>query len=335
VSSDPGDDSISGQIAYVSGLEDPQIFLLDLQTGESQQLTDLRLEDAELTGEGPLRPALSCGFGPYSLTWSPDGSRLAFTYGSCDTVVFVLDLDGEIRRIGDGRSPTWSPDGSRLLYAANVPYQPCAGCQDPGAPGELELRIADVDGGWLPQPFTADGSTSLAGGPLYSPDGSVLAFSAPPQGAAQDVFSATYLIDADGSGVNHVADGGYPTGWLPDGRLLVSREEDQSIHAVDIETGESEQIGAPQTTSVSPDGTRSLVSTSDPVTGASGLRLVTGDGEIIGDTLGSFGAWAPNSGAFAVFGNDGGLHLVSRDGELLASYEVGASGGPAAWRPGS
>ncbi len=331
---EPSGAPTGGMIAYVAGMNDPQIHLLDLATGESRQLTNLQPEDAELTGEGPLRPVLSCGFGPYSLTWSPDGSLLAFTYGSCDTVVFVVDLEGATRRIGDGRSPAWSPDGSQLLYAANVPYMPCAGCQDPGAPGELELRTLDVAGG-EPTPFTADGSTALAGGPHYSPDGALIAFSGPPQGEDPSVFGATYVIGVDGSGARLVADGGYPTGWLPDGRILISRESDGSVHALDLESGESAQVGAAQTTSVSPDGTRSVAWTSDPVSGASGLQLLTNDGEILGETGGSFGAWAPDSSAFAVFGSDAGLHLVSRDGETLASYEIGPWGGAAAWRPGS
>ena len=70
---------LDGQIAYVGGA-DPQIHLLDLASGESLQLTHLRPEHAELTGVGPMRPALSCFFGPSGLRWSPDGERLAFSY---------------------------------------------------------------------------------------------------------------------------------------------------------------------------------------------------------------------------------------------------------------
>src|SRR5687768_12535691 len=46
-----------GQLAYVAG-DDPQIFVLDLATGESRQLTHLTADDAALTGFGPVRPAV-------------------------------------------------------------------------------------------------------------------------------------------------------------------------------------------------------------------------------------------------------------------------------------
>ena len=326
---------LRGQIAYAAGMEDPQIFLLDLATGESRQLTNLRPEDAELTGIGPLRPALSCGFGPTAPAWSPDGTELAFAYGSCDSVVLLVNTEGDLRRVGDGRSPTWSPDGHHLLYAANVPYMPCgAGCQEIGA-GIHELRIVDVAGGGDPSPFTADGSTSLAGGPRYSPDGTLIAFSGPPRGGDPEVFGATYLIGADGSGASLVANGGYPTGWIGDGRLLITRERDGSVHAVDIESGESNQLSGEQTASVSPDGTRVLAWTSDPVTGNSGLRLLTGNGEPLAELPGTFGAWHPDSTAFAAFAPDGSLQLVSSSGDLLASFEIRPGGLWAAWRPGS
>lgn len=65
-----------------------------------------------------------------------------------------------------------------------------------------------------------------------------------------------------------MADGAWPAGWLADGRLLVVDEDTSELHAIDLEAGESERLGAMQGPgSASPDGELVLQSISDPVTG--------------------------------------------------------------------
>jgi Tol biopolymer transport system component len=62
--------------------------------------------------------------GGWSLVWSPDGSRLAFSdwgfFGNRPGQVFVINADGsgltQITKDGDNRWPTWSPDGSRIAF---------------------------------------------------------------------------------------------------------------------------------------------------------------------------------------------------------------------------
>ena len=67
--------------------------------------------------------------GEGSATWSPDGSRLAFTArreGDEAAQVYVLNLrdGGEAERITNlqlgARAPKWSPDGKQLLFVSNV-----------------------------------------------------------------------------------------------------------------------------------------------------------------------------------------------------------------------
>ena len=62
-------------------------------------------------------------------TWSPDGSRLAFSArrdGDEATQVYVLNLEtgGEAERITQlstgARGPQWSPDGERILFSSDV-----------------------------------------------------------------------------------------------------------------------------------------------------------------------------------------------------------------------
>ena len=332
---------LPGQLAYVAGA-DPQIHLLDLATGEVRQLTELRPEHADLTSSGPMRPALSCGFGPYSLTWSPDGRHLAFSYGSCDSVVYVVDLDGNLRRIGDGRGPAWSPDGSRLLHAPNIPYSPCgAGCQgEPPEPSAWDIRIIRLADEGESRPLTDDGSTSGAGSVTWSPDGSTIAYSAPPPGGAgqQGIFGATYLIDAVGGEPRFVGNGIWPQRWHPDGRLLVTREEDSSVLAIDLVTGDSSVFAPPQTSSISGDGSLIVAWVTDPVSGESTSQLLDAGGDVLASIRGEAVAWAPDSSALAALDRTASAILIlGRNGSLLASYrvELHGGGGSGSWRPGS
>jgi Tol biopolymer transport system component len=329
----------AGQLAYVSGV-DPQIHLLDLATGESRQLTHLLPEHAELTALGLMRPALTCGFGPYGLTWSPDGDMLAFSYGSCDSVVYVVDLEGELRRIGDGRAPAWSPDGTRLVHAVNVPWSPCgAGCQPEPDPGEWDLRIIDLSQEGESEPLTVDGSTAAAGSPTWSRDGSTIAYNAPPPadpGQQEIVFSATYVIDGSGGGRRLVRVGTYPIGWHPDGRLLIQGEDDSSVHTIDLATGDSAPIAPAQTSTVSPDTSLFVTWAVDPVTAGTRSILVDSEGRTLADFRGHAMAWAPDSSLLAALDGTSML-IVGRDGSLLATFpiEQGGGGGSAAWRPGT
>jgi Tol biopolymer transport system component len=64
------------------------------------------------------------------VTWSPDGSRIAFDswtgHNSAD--IFVANLDGSNRKVltvfpTDDTAPVWSPDGTRILFCAEVDYE--------------------------------------------------------------------------------------------------------------------------------------------------------------------------------------------------------------------
>lgn len=339
-----GEAGLQGQLAYVAG-EDPQIHLLDLGTGESRQLTHLGPEDAELRAEGPMRPVLSCAFGPGSLAWSPDGSQLAFTYGGCDGVVYLTDVDGALTRIADGRSPAWSPDGGRLVFAPNIPFCPdVRGCGVPPEPGAWSLQVVDVEAGDAPVPLSLDRMTISGGQPAYSPDGSLIAFTGPmPEGEADaEVFSGAYVMAADGTNSRLVARGAWSPGWLLDGRMLIVDVQTGDLHAYDLETTEAEALGGDAGPAVAaPDGSRLLLTASDPMSGASGVQMVTLDGERLAQLEGYPAAWAPDSRAAAIVESDEAgtaLVFVGRDGETLGRYDLPDAVNvfsTAAWRPGT
>lgn len=333
---------LEGLIAYAAGM-DPQIHLLDLATGESRQLTDLTAEDAALSASPGLIPAVSCGFGPNGLTWSPDGALLAFSYGGCEGVVHVVDLEGTVRRIGDGNAPSWSPDGSSLAFAPNVPFAPCGpGCLDP-ALGPWEILVADPAGEADPTPLTANGGTFTAGGPRWSPDGSLVAFSGPSPDAdpALNRFSAAYVIGADGSGQRLVANGAFPSGWMHDGRLLCVEESTGRFFAVDVDTGDGVPIAEGAFDVVpSPDGSLLLEVAFDAATGENSVHVrPSAGGDVVASVPGSAAAWAPDGSAFLatrISGLGSAIAVHAADGTELGVYPTTGLIGPdqrAVWRP--
>jgi dipeptidyl aminopeptidase/acylaminoacyl peptidase len=333
---------LHGQLAYVAG-EDPQIHLLDIATGESRQLTQLRPEHAELTAEGRMRPVVSCGFGPGTLAWSPDGSQLAFSYGGCETVLYTVDLEGELTRIADGRSPAWSPDGRRLVFQPTVPFCMGADCGEPPHPGAWSLQVIDFVAGTQPEPLSLEPAAISAGQPAFSPDGTLIAFTAPlPQEEADpETFGAAYVMRADGSDPRLMARGAWSPGWLADGRLLIVEERTGDVHAIDLDTADGTALGGDAGPAVaSPDGTRLLLTHSDPATGGFSTRLTTLDGEALAELAGSPVAWAPDSSAAVVLevdDPDAALVFVGRDGQSLGRFSLpsAVNASFAAWRPGS
>lgn len=146
------------RIAYASdeaGTAD--LYVLDVVTGSAQRVTSL--------AGAEVAPA-----------WSPDGQRLAFQ----DQVgaTHVLDLaSGAVRQVvaplfAPGR-PSWSADGRTLALAALRPYTRRF------REGTSQILTVDVESGATryqePAPFESL-STRGDDGPVWSPDGTALAF---------------------------------------------------------------------------------------------------------------------------------------------------------------
>jgi Tol biopolymer transport system component len=95
------------QIAFVASVATP-----DTEIGT------LGLADITIPGDSAA-PA-GCTFqDAHSVSWSPDGSRLAVAAGG----IFVVDLASATCTMltddSSGESPSWSPDGSRLAFSSS------------------------------------------------------------------------------------------------------------------------------------------------------------------------------------------------------------------------
>ncbi|MFF0246448.1 amidohydrolase family protein [Streptosporangium sandarakinum] len=134
------------------------IWARDLTTGTDRQLT-------QLTDSAAL-----------SVRWSPDGKEIA--YLDQDGALWVLDVaTGDIQKVFDatfepGR-PTWSPDGKTIALAAVVPY---SRRYREGLSKILLVDRATGAGTYIDPAPHRSLQTRGDDGPVWSPDGTMLAF---------------------------------------------------------------------------------------------------------------------------------------------------------------
>jgi Tol biopolymer transport system component len=162
------------------------------QCGFRQGQVDLLARDGSVE-----RQLLECGYGPGSVSWTPDGASLLFE--SAASRIAVTDGDrGSATELVEGYAPAFAPDGERFAFVRN-----------------RAIRLAAADGSGQRLLRAREGG---AGSLHWSPDGSAI------------VFRATYhnvrLIDAEnGELLRQVAGASYyPAGFSPDGeRILLVR----------------------------------------------------------------------------------------------------------------
>ncbi|SEG97765.1 WD40-like Beta Propeller Repeat [Nonomuraea solani] len=147
------------QLAYVTDRTGTlNIWVRDLGTGTDRQLT-------RLTDSAAL-----------SVRWSPDGTEIA--YLDQDGALWVLDVaTGDLQKVFNatfepGR-PTWSPDGRTIALAAVVPY---SRRYREGLSKILLVDRATGAGTYVDPAPHRSLQTRGDDGPVWSPDGTMLAF---------------------------------------------------------------------------------------------------------------------------------------------------------------
>lgn len=176
-----------------------------------------------------LRQLTRGNVGDYYPAWSPDGRRIVFMRQDLLTSrLLVMSVEsGETTRITpldlNVSRPAWSPDGELIAFAAVEEDR------------QIDEQQDVISGIWVVRP---DGSglrrltdQPLTGsvGPVWSPDGSAIAFtSAIGQNARAQDLDDVYLIGRDGSGFRNLTETPDPErneiaiGWLANGNVLIA-----------------------------------------------------------------------------------------------------------------
>lgn len=147
------------------------------------------------------------GDGWFAVSWSPDGTRLAY---SASGDIYVMGADGSnVQRITTSRQgdyhPSWSPDGSTIVYwhGSNSGID--------GGPPDSEIFAIPVSGG-TPTRLTQNDVSNIE--PAWSPDGELIAYWNDGQ---------IWVMRADGSEPRRMFEGeggGWAPSWSPDGTRI-------------------------------------------------------------------------------------------------------------------
>ena len=161
------------------------------------------------------------------LSWSPDGSRFAYSNGAD---VYVMNIDGSGQtNLTQGRTsnagestrsvlPRWSPDGTRILFGGesnNYRY----------------VYVMNADGSNLSQLISLHQSMQ----PAWSPDGTRITFIA---------LNALYVANADGTGATPIALNGFynfKPDWQPLAAAAPTVQLSQGSYSIG-EAGGSAQV---------------------------------------------------------------------------------------------
>jgi Tol biopolymer transport system component len=206
--------------------------------------------------DGTRALRLTDGADDGSPSWSPDGTKIAFSSSGpgqrdckaigddlCTTDIYVMDADGShITQLTEDPAadyqPAWSPDGTRITFARTLDAEM----------GAYAVYVMNSDGSGATLLTTDAGSHPH---PSWSPDGTQITFVGHEAGSW-----GVYRIDADGGNGRLVAleAGSFTEGpvWSPDGTKIAFVSDRGGVPVLGCGT---DGLCPPQIYVVNPDGT--------------------------------------------------------------------------------
>jgi len=258
----------NGRIAFVQG---PDIYTMKPDGSDVQQLT-----------------TFTDGSAAFWVNWSADSTQLVFSRFSPPDFfgqLWLMNADGSNQQLllndagFDDEGPSFSPDGSHVIFQRCAPL---------GGEFPCSIYRVGLDGIGLTQ-ITPVRIELTDQEPVYSPDGSTIAFS----GFLRDgVIAAVYSMNSDGSGIVRLSDPeleGYAPSWSPDGRQLVFTTKccnPELANLVTMKRGGQQQrqvthdngVMAAARSSWSPQGDAIVFRSTNFATGENGIYIINADG---------------------------------------------------------
>jgi Tol biopolymer transport system component len=160
----------------------------------------------------------------YCTEWSPDGTRLAYTFFEPDGTnkIATVHDDGSGQQIVAGpqgaitECPSWSPDQSKMVFD----FSPTT---DPNTAGfSTHLYVMNANG-TDPRPLLSPSVQGFDVEPRWQPTGDLITFARIRKGTRGIQQEAVFVVKTDGTGLRQLTSDGlapeHPT-WSPDGRWI-------------------------------------------------------------------------------------------------------------------
>ena len=203
------------------GAEDG-IYIVDLRSGESRLLVETAVQ-------------------PNAVTWSPDGTRIAYVMLADSAMhdIFIYDtVSGETTRVAanpaEDLQPAWSPDGALLAYTSS-------------AGGDYDIWLVDADcaahdGGCAARARNLTASPADDRSPSWSADGATIAFVSN-RDAEDSQVHHIFTMPAQGGGATRLTfaadQDASSVAWSPDGTRLAYRnggvDDIGTVETIDVD----------------------------------------------------------------------------------------------------